>query len=44
MVRFVQAVEPLGVMHGDAEVGSRARDIARQLHEFREVLATWTQD
>jgi hypothetical protein len=43
-VRFVQAIEPLAVMHGNPEVGDKARSLAQQLHEFREVLTTWTQE
>ena len=43
-LRFVQTVEALGVMHGNAEVGPKARDIAQGMHEFREVLTTWTKD
>jgi hypothetical protein len=43
-VRFVQAVEPLATMYGDAEVGTKARDLAQQMHAFRGVLRSWTQD
>jgi hypothetical protein len=43
-VRFVQAIEALAAMHGNVEIGPRARDIAQQMHEFREVLTTWTKD
>jgi hypothetical protein len=42
-VRFVQAVEALGVVRGDIDVGIKARNIAQHMHEFREVLALWTQ-
>jgi hypothetical protein len=43
-VRFVHSVEALGGMHGDVEVGTRARNLAQQMHEFREVLTTWSQE
>ena len=43
-VRFVQAVEALRGVHGDVEVGSRARNLAQQMHQFREVLMAWTQE
>jgi hypothetical protein len=39
----VQAVEALGVVRGDIDVGIKARNIAQHMHEFREVLALWTQ-
>jgi hypothetical protein len=43
-LRFVTAVELLASVHGDAEVGGRARDIAQQMHAFREVLRSWTEE
>jgi hypothetical protein len=43
-VRFVQSVEKLGVMRGDVEIGPKARNLAEQMHEFREVLTAWTQE
>jgi hypothetical protein len=44
LVRLVEAIEALGVMRGDVEVGVKARNIAQQLYEIREVLTCWTQD
>jgi hypothetical protein len=43
-VRLVQAVEAMAAVRGDVEAGVRARNIAQQMHEFREVLTSWTQD
>jgi hypothetical protein len=42
-LRFVEAIEALGALHGDAMVGPKARDVAQQMHELSEVLRLWAE-
>jgi hypothetical protein len=41
---FTQVLEALAALHHDEAAGPAARDVGREIHQFREVLSAWTQD
>jgi hypothetical protein len=43
-VRFVETIEAMAAVRGDVEMGPKVRNMAQEMHEFREVLRLWTQD
>jgi hypothetical protein len=42
-LRFVEMIEAMAGLRGDDEIGTKARDVAQQMHELREVLRSWRE-